>query len=182
MLQRPTNSMLTIRPPDGAGALLIDAPLRFKTYSAKGEGRSPQHHYTCMNFAELAALPIAEIAAADAFIFSWIPLRSAFLAKPLMAAWGFKFSGSAFVWIKTHAKSGKFCFGGGYGTRKNAEVCWLGRRGHPKRKSKSVRELLIAPRREHRTIGSLAPWSNNQPLVRVTSWKFRLANYSFRPR
>jgi N6-adenosine-specific RNA methylase IME4 len=39
--------------------------------------------------------------------------------------------------------------GGGYGTRKNVEVCWLGRRGSPQRKSKGVRELIIAPRREH---------------------------------
>jgi N6-adenosine-specific RNA methylase IME4 len=39
--------------------------------------------------------------------------------------------------------------GNGYGTRHNAEVCWLGRRGSPQRKSKAVRELIIAPRREH---------------------------------
>jgi N6-adenosine-specific RNA methylase IME4 len=34
-------------------------------------------------------------------------------------------------------------------TRKNVEVCWLGRRGNPKRLSCGVRELLIAPVREH---------------------------------
>ncbi len=39
--------------------------------------------------------------------------------------------------------------GGGYGTRHNAEHCWLGRRGKPQRKSKGVRELIIAPVREH---------------------------------
>lgn len=39
--------------------------------------------------------------------------------------------------------------GGGYGTRKNAEICWLGRRGNPKRRSRDVRELIVAPRREH---------------------------------
>jgi N6-adenosine-specific RNA methylase IME4 len=39
--------------------------------------------------------------------------------------------------------------GGGYGTRHNIEVCWLGRSGHPQRKSKAVRELIVAPVREH---------------------------------
>jgi len=39
--------------------------------------------------------------------------------------------------------------GNGYGTRHNAEDCWLGRRGKPQRKSKGVRELIVAPVREH---------------------------------
>jgi N6-adenosine-specific RNA methylase IME4 len=131
-----------------AGALLIDPPLTFATRSAKGEGRSPQHHYTCMSFDELAALPIVSMTAADCFLFLWVPLRSVFLVEPLMTAWGFGFSGSAFAWAKTY-KNGGWCMGGGYGTRKNVEVCWLGRRGKPRRLSKGVRELIVAPRREH---------------------------------
>jgi N6-adenosine-specific RNA methylase IME4 len=70
------------------GAILVDVPLAFKTRSSKGEGRSPQHHYDCMTFDELAALPIADLAAPDRFLFSWIPLRSVFLTEPLMQAWG----------------------------------------------------------------------------------------------
>ena len=38
---------------------------------------------------------------------------------------------------------------GGYSTRKNVEICWLGRRGKPRRKSAGVRELIVAPVREH---------------------------------
>ena len=98
-------------------AILVDAPLGFKTYSAKGEGRSPQIHYACMPYDELAALPIAELAAPDCFIFSWIPLRSVFLTEPLMQAWGFKFSGSGFVWVKQNPKGPGWFMGGGYGTR-----------------------------------------------------------------
>jgi len=131
------------------GVILVDAPLGFKTYSSKGEGRSPQHHYACMSFGELAALPIAELAAPDCFILSWVPLRSAFLTEPLMQAWGFSFSGSGFVWAKQNPKGVGWFMGGGYGTRKNTEVCWLGRRGNPKRLSAGVRELIVAPVREH---------------------------------
>jgi N6-adenosine-specific RNA methylase IME4 len=131
-----------------AGAILADPPLEFKTRSAKGEGRTPQQHYRCMTFEELAAMPVAAVAAEDCFLFLWVPLRSVFLVEPLMDAWSFKFSGSAFVWIK-QCKNGTWFMGGGYGTRHNAEVCWLGRRGSPQRKSKAVREVIIAQRREH---------------------------------
>jgi N6-adenosine-specific RNA methylase IME4 len=132
-----------------AGAILADPPIPFKTWSAKGEGRSPQHHYSCPELDLVFGLPVVDIAAPDCFLFLWIPLRSVFLVEPLMNAWGFKFSGSAFVWIKTYPKCGRFCLGNGHTTRKNAEICFLGRRGKPKRLACDVRELIIATRREH---------------------------------
>jgi N6-adenosine-specific RNA methylase IME4 len=131
-----------------AGAIMADPGLAFKTYSTKGEGRSPQRHYRCESFEQLAELPVATIAGADCFLFLWIPLRSVFLVEPLMRAWGFAFSGAGFVWIKQNKSGVGWFMGGGYGTRHNAEICWLGRRGSPQRKSKGVRELIIAPRRE----------------------------------
>ena len=81
-----------------AGAISADPGLAFEAYSPKGEGRSPQAHYQCTPFQELAALPVASIAADDCFLFLWVPLRSVFLVEPLMRAWDFRFSGSAFVW------------------------------------------------------------------------------------
>lgn len=117
----------------GAGAILADPPLAFQTRSPKGEGRTPQHHYLCLTFEELAALPVASIAAADAFLFLWVPLRSVFVMRPLMEAWGFAFSGSAFAWVKLNKKSPGWFMGSGYGTRHNIEICWLGRRGAPQR-------------------------------------------------
>ena len=135
--------------PRGYGAILADPPIPFDAWSSKGEGRSPQHHYKCSAFEELAALPITDLAASDCFLFMWIPLRSAFLVKPLMRSWGFAFSGSGFVWVKQNPKGAGWFMGGGYSTRKNVEVCWLGRRGKPRRKSAGVRELIVAPVREH---------------------------------
>ena len=66
-----------------------------------------------------------------------------------MRAWGFKFSGTAFVWAKQNKTGVGWFMSTGYVTRKNAEVCWLGRCGSPQRKSKAVRELIVAPLREH---------------------------------
>jgi N6-adenosine-specific RNA methylase IME4 len=42
-----------------------------------------------------------------------------------------------------------FHMGQGYTTRKNAEDVLLFRRGKPERISKSVHEIIIAPRRDH---------------------------------
>jgi N6-adenosine-specific RNA methylase IME4 len=39
-------------------------------------------------------------AAKNCFLFLWVPLRSVFLVEPLMRAWGFRFSGAAFAWVK----------------------------------------------------------------------------------
>jgi N6-adenosine-specific RNA methylase IME4 len=131
------------------GAILTDPGIAFATYSPKGESRSPQRHYRCDPFAELCAVPVPQLAADNCFLFLWVPLRSVTLVEPLMRAWGFAFSGSAFVWAKQNKSGAGWFMGNGYGTRHNAEVCWLGRRGQPQRLSKGVRELIVAPRREH---------------------------------
>jgi N6-adenosine-specific RNA methylase IME4 len=137
--------------PAGArfGAIMADPPIPFTTYSSRGEGRCPQKHYRCAGLAELTVLPIAEIAAADSFLFLWLPLWRVDWVRVLMQAWSFEFSGSAFVWVKQNKRGAGFFVGTGFGTRKSTEVCWLGRRGKPQRKSKGVRELIVAPRREH---------------------------------
>jgi N6-adenosine-specific RNA methylase IME4 len=132
-----------------AGAIMADPGIAFRAYSNKGEGRSPQRHYRCSPLDELAQLPVAEIAATDCFLFLWVPLRSVDLVKPLMTSWGFAFSGSAFAWAKQNKSGIGWFMGNGYGTRKGTEICWLGRRGTPQRKSKGVRELIVAPIRQH---------------------------------
>jgi N6-adenosine-specific RNA methylase IME4 len=137
--------------PAGArfSAIMADPGIAFATRSPKGEGRSPQSHYRCTPFSKLKALPVGEFAAANAFLFLWIPLRSVFLVEPLMQAWGFSFSGSAFVWCKLNRNGAGWFMGNGFTTRHNVEICWLGRRGKPQRKSAGIRELIVAPVREH---------------------------------
>src|SRR5271166_3447155 len=105
--------MLTL-PDIKAGAIVADPPLPFKTRSHKSEGRSPQHHYACLSFDELATIPISNIAAPDCFLFLWIPLRSVFQVEPLMRAWGFAFSGAGFCWVKQNRRSPTWFMGTGY--------------------------------------------------------------------
>ena len=146
-----------------AGAILADPALRFVSRTAKGQGRAPSRHYTDMTPEEVMALPVRECAAADCFLFLWLPNPHVYLLGPIMSAWGFTLSGLAFSWIKTTKRaavtplsvtaapgaSSPWHMGCGYSTRKNVELCWLGRRGKPRRLDAGVRELIIAPRREH---------------------------------
>jgi N6-adenosine-specific RNA methylase IME4 len=115
----------------------------------EGQGRSPRQHYDTMTLDGIKEYPVAAMAAADCFLFLWVPLTLTPEVEPIMAAWDFVFSGSAFVWAKRTKRDLAWHMGCGFGTRKNVEVCWLGRRGNPKRLSCGVRELLIAPVREH---------------------------------
>lgn len=145
----------------GYGAVLADPAWPFKTRSVKGEGRSPSRHYATMSLDEIKAMPVGERAAKDAVLFLWTTTPHLPVALDVMRAWGFAYSSVGFVWIKLNKSADQRqlrlttlddaeCFVGmGYTTRQNAEFVLLGRRGKPKRKSAAVRQVVIAPRREH---------------------------------
>jgi N6-adenosine-specific RNA methylase IME4 len=84
-----------------------------------------------MSFAALAALPVKELAApTGCHLFLWTSGPFLPQALRLIEAWGFKYSTRAFTWLKT-------------------EIVLLARRGNCRRRRKDVRELILAPRREH---------------------------------
>lgn len=66
-----------------------------------------------------------------------------------MEAWGFQYRGSAFVWVKTYAKSGKLFWGMGQSIRANAEMCLFGTTKDFKTseqiKSHKVHQIVEAP-------------------------------------
>jgi N6-adenosine-specific RNA methylase IME4 len=132
-----------------AGALLIDPLWRFKVRSRKGEGRSACQHYRTLTIDEIKAFPVADLAAADSWLFLWAPTPHLPVAFDVLTAWGFSYSGTAFCWAKLNKSGVGFHMGMGYSTRKNVELCLLGRRGHPPIQAHDVRELIVAPRREH---------------------------------
>ncbi|MBU6232516.1 adenine methyltransferase [Patescibacteria group bacterium] len=129
--------------------ILADPPWHFRTWSRKGEGKSAIRHYSVMDLKAIQEYPVEGYAADDCALFMWITWPMIFEAEAVMHEWGFKYSGLAWEWIKFNPATGKYAFGPGYGTRKNCEPCLLGRRGKPKLKSRSVRDFILAPRREH---------------------------------
>lgn len=142
------------------GAVVADPPWAFKTYKPGGS-RAIERHYDTMKFADICALPVRDLAAKDCHLFLWTTGPYLEKAFQVIKAWGFKFSGSGFVWIKLKRSFDptQFRFVAssefdlhlalGYTTRKNAEFCLLARRGNARRASKSVREVILSPVREH---------------------------------
>lgn len=131
------------------GVVYADPPWTFETRSYLGKGRSPEQHYACMSLADIEALPVPMLAASNSWLFLWTTWPHLPVALRVMQVWGFKYSGSGFVWAKTNPSGTGWHTGLGYTTRKNTEPCLLGRRGSPQRLSKGVAELVVAPRREH---------------------------------
>ena len=129
--------------------IYCDPPLHFNGWSVKGEGRSPQRKYRCMPLPELIALPITAIAAPNSILAVWVYGPRLPDTLSLIEHWGFVYRSSGFVWVKI-AKDGKPRMGCGFGTRKESECLWLASRGKGlQRRDKAVREVILAPRREH---------------------------------
>ena len=149
--------------PEGQfGCILADPPWAFRTFS--GETMTPhrcaEDHYPTMSFDEMAALPVADVAAKDCALFMWIVGSHLPEAIALAEAWGFAFKTDAFYWLKQRLRDADQIdlftgdipeprIGFGYWTRKQIEPCWLFTRGSPSRKTMGVRQAIIEPRREH---------------------------------
>ena len=143
--------------------ILADPPWHHKTQSPKGEqsNRHPLRHYPTMTLEAIKALPVGDLAARDAHLFLWTTGPHLEVAFQVMAAWGFRYSSLAFVWVKRKKSAGDdhdaplfmdrrdLFTGMGYTTRQNAELVLLGRRGRPVRLSKAIHQVIVAPRQEH---------------------------------
>ena len=141
--------LLQSSPPSKFGIIYADPPWTFQTWSKRGKARSAESHYPCLTLPEIQALPIQDIAADNCALFLWATDPLLPQAIDLIGKWGFNYKTIAFNWVKLNKSSKGFFTGMGYWTRANAELCLLGTKGKPKRKSASVRRLVISPRREH---------------------------------
>ena len=130
------------------GAILIDPPWAFENYSAKGHGKAPAKHYECMSAAEIRALPVSQLAAPDCALVMWATAPMLPVAVDTMETWGFVYQ-SAGAWAKQSTTGNKWAFGTGYRYRSAAEFWLLGTLGQPRQRSRSVRNLIVAPIREH---------------------------------
>ena len=88
------------------GVIMADPPWTWRPRSEKGDARSAQNHYDCMDLAAIKALPVAEIAAKDCALFLWVtdPLLQEGIET--MKAWGFAYKTVGFVWTKRNRENG----------------------------------------------------------------------------
>lgn len=150
----------------GYAAILADCPWHFRARTALQVGnwtsrRDVEKHYTVMGIDDIKALPVRDLAAKDAHLFLWTTGPCLRMAFDVIDAWGFRYSAVAFTWVKLKRSHQPLQFrflrmadadlhvGLGLTTRKNAEFCLLARRGNAHRNAKDVREIILAPVREH---------------------------------
>jgi len=132
--------------PGTYGLIMADPPWRFDLYSERGEEKSAQAHYRTMSLAEIAQLPVGELAARDCLLWLWATAPMIDQQIAIAARWGFTFKTSG-VWVKT-TSGGKLAFGTGYLLRNAHEPFIIATRGQP-RTSRAVRSVIMAPAREH---------------------------------
>lgn len=131
-----------------AGTILCDPPWSFRLYSEKNTRKSPQGQYGCMGLSEIMALPVASLCLPDACCVMWATAPMLPHALKTLEAWGFDYK-SAGAWAKQTSTGKAWQFGTGYVYRSAAEFWIYGSRGKPKLRSRSIRNLIVAPVREH---------------------------------
>lgn len=131
------------------GAILADPPWRFRTWSETNQARAASRYYALMTLEEICAVPVATLAADDCVLFLWCLNPMVPQALRVIDAWGFTFRTVGFTWAKRTPTGKAWHMGLGYWNRQNSEQCLLATRGKPKRVSKSVRQLIVEPRRQH---------------------------------
>ena len=132
--------------------IYADPPWTYRRWSGL-EGPSQrnglaQMHYDTMSAEDIAALPIADLAAKDCALFCWACMPLLPEAVQVVRGWGFEYKTNAFTWVKTNQNGGLY-MGLGYWTRGNPELCLLGTRGKPRRKDKGVDEVIFEPVGKH---------------------------------
>ena len=151
----------------GYSVILADPPWAFETRGAGNvvPQRAPVQHYPTMTFDDLAALPVAHLGRHEgSALCMWSTSSNTEQALALARRWGFTFKSKLLSWAKLNAGAEaqtakearpiaddrNWKLGMGFATRRNTEDCWLFTRGKPLTvQDRGVRELIVAPIREH---------------------------------
>jgi len=139
--------------PHSFGLIEADPATTFVTHSDRGNKKAPP--YRTMSKADLLRLPVHRLAAPHCALAMWATQTNLDFSIDLMKRWGFEYK-SALAWGKLSKNSSaadleaaKLAFGHGYWMRSAAEFLLFGAIGRPKIVSRSERNLIISPVREH---------------------------------
>ena len=120
---------------------------------ANSTPRTLEEHYDTMRPNELRdffAADVAQLASDDCVLIMWTTDAHLSLALELGTLAGFTYKTVAFIWNKKTSKGNQVCFMGKW-TMKGSEIALLFTKGKAHRllKSRKVRQLVEAERREH---------------------------------
>ncbi len=121
--------------------ILADPPWVYNDKATAGD-RGAGCKYDVMTSAEIAFLPVREIAAVNCLLAMWWVGPQPREALEVIDGWGFELINfTGFTWHKL-TKTGKSAFGMGHWTRGNCENVAFARRGRPKRVDAGVSQFL----------------------------------------
>jgi N6-adenosine-specific RNA methylase IME4 len=133
------------------GTVLADPPWRFQNRTGKV---APEHRrlsrYDTMTAAEIAALPVADVAAPQSHCYLWVPNALVAEGLAVMEAWGFTYK-SMLVWAKRRKDGGPDGRGVGFYFRNVTEPVLFGVRGKLRTLEPGRRQvnLIETQKREH---------------------------------
>jgi N6-adenosine-specific RNA methylase IME4 len=127
-----------------AGVIAIDPPWPFWQYSERA-AHAVTDHYELMLLDQIKALPVVQLAAEDCALFLWCTWPKMPIWNEVIEAWGFRYSGLGFDWVKLNADGKGLHLGNGYNTRQNPEPCLLAKRGKPLRLAANVHSVITTP-------------------------------------
>jgi len=117
-------------------------------YSFSGTRSVRNDDYKTMQTQDICDLNVRGISDENTILFMWMIWNRLPDALKVIDAWGFKYVGSAFTWVK-RTKHGKWHYGMGGWTRQNSESCLFAIKGNPKRVDAGVFSVVDDVVMEH---------------------------------
>lgn len=107
-------------------------------------------HYNTMTNEDIYSLgdTIKEISDKNCMLFIWCTFPKLQEGLNTIKAWGFEYKTIGFNWIKKN-KNGSNFFGVGWYTKSNSEICLIGVKGKPIKKSNNISQIIESVREEH---------------------------------
>jgi len=131
--------------------ILIDPPWRFENRTGK---MAPEHkrlkRYETMSMAELAAMPIGDIANDPSHLYLWCPNALLPDGLRLMESWGFKYKANI-VWYKVRKDGGPDGRGVGFYFRNVTEILLFGIKGRMRtlKPGRTQTNIIVSRKQEH---------------------------------
>jgi len=133
--------------------ILADPPWKYRQGKSMGTNfqGAADAEYPCMDYKEIALLPIKDITNNNCILFLWVTMPMLKEGIFVLESWGFEYKTVAFSWLKTNINQMGMFFGIGYYTKSNLEICLLGTKGraHTLVKDNTVSQVIITPKTKH---------------------------------
>lgn len=127
-------------------SIYADPPWNYADQDCQG---TMANHYKGMALQDICNLPVKNISDKDCILFLWSTYPMYEEALQVIKAWGFRYRTLGFQWLKLNKKNFGWFYGLGRWTRGNTEPCLLATKGHPKRISPAVFQLIESPLMRH---------------------------------